>query len=68
MDRTIVWLVGEVETIRLKIGITGIVGLVIMQLGAWYFDKNGIVTGLCVGGITAIIGYYFGKLKGFKAA
>ena len=66
MDTTIVWLVGPMETIRQNIAITGIVSLTALQLIGWYLNKDGVVTALVVGGITAILGYYFGKFKGSK--
>lgn len=67
MDRTIIWLVGEMETIRWKIAAIAIPTLGAIQVAAWYFGKDGVITAAVTGAITLIVGYYFGKAKGSKA-
>jgi hypothetical protein len=67
MDKSIIWLVGEMEEIKWKIAAIGIPTLGALQVASWYFGKNGVVTALVTGSITAIVAYYFGKSKGSKA-
>jgi hypothetical protein len=66
MDKGIVWLVGSMEEIRQNIAIAGIGALTLLQLFGWYFNKDGVITALVAGGISAIVAYYFGKIKGSK--
>lgn len=67
MVKRIIWLVGSLEEIRQNIAIVGITALTLLQIVAWYFGKDGVITALVTGGIAAIVAYYFGKFKGLQS-